>query len=391
MLLLDSSNLSVFEATDEILSNRTQLPPSISYERFETTARSHFCSLFLAAQFPAFRVGAETLVFVRLTEDRGWAWASRIRVRHLNELPVSDAYIGEEFLFLWPVPMAMNAYINFKEKARRLASGGGSSENAFVSAIKAHPPSLTFVPQHLAENSAIGTLKRISAKDMTAAQRLFVASLTPHASAFSVRSPGDKWSDALRDKDQSHLRNFLCTKPKEAVEDDGTRSETRLTRGRARKRQTRGGGGGGGGGGCVAAAAAFDLPDDLVERILSIHISQTMDSAVDMHVAIVAARFTCHQFRSAATAAMTRMLSVVTKAAHSLLGSDPMEPGEVQTLVHAAGITLRQALMLSPSRWDYYLRLRKRQEVADDNAFRPVPPGSAAARRCALLWGIAFV
>lgn len=381
MLLLDSSNLSVFEVEDEILSHRTELPPSISYERFETTARSHFCSLFLAAQFPAFRVSAETLVFVRLTDDRGWAWASRIRVRHLNELPVADAYIGEEFLFLWPVPMAINAYINFKEKARRLtSSGGGLLENAFVSAIKAHPPSLTFVPQRLGENSSIGTLKRVRAKDMTASQRLFVASLTPHSSAFSVRSPSDKWSQALCDKDQSDLRSWLCDKDHATAKDDaGVRSEVRLTRGRARKRQPRGGG------------CTFDLPDDLVERILSIHIAQTMDSASEMHATIMHVRLACRQFRRATTTAMTRMLFIVTNAAHSLLGSDPVEPGEVQTLVHAAGITLRQSLMLSPSRWDYYLRLRKRQEVADENAFRPTPPGSGAARRCALLWGISSV
>ena len=379
MLLLDSSNLSVYEVADEILSHRTTPPPSIAYEHFESTARSHFCSLFLAAQFPAFRVGAETLVFVQLTEDGGWAWASRIRVRNLDELPIPEAYLGEEFLFLWPVPMAINAYINFKEKARRLGNSE-TGEDAFVSAIKAHPPSLAFVPQNLDKNSAIGPLKRVGARDMTVSQRLFVASLTPHSSAFSVRSSADKWTEALRDKDQSQLRNFLHKKDPAAPCDGSARSKGPAagTRARARARSAR-------------SRVPFDLPDDVVERILSIHIAQNMDSAEDMKVAVTRARLVCCQFRSTATAAMKHMLVVVTKAAGSLLGNDPGEPSEVQTIVHAAGITLRQALMFRPARWDYYLRLRRRLEARDAASLHVIPRNYAATRRCALFWGISSV
>jgi len=379
MLLLDSSNLSVYEVADEILSHRTTPPPSIAYEHFESTARSHFCSLFLAAQFPAFRVGAETLVFVQLTGDCGWAWASRIRVRNLDELPIPEAYLGEEFLFLWPVPMAINAYINFKEKARRLGNDE-SSQETFVNAIKAHPPSLAFVPRDLDKNSAIGPLKRVGARDMTVSQRLFVASLTPHSSTFSIRSSADKWAVALRDKDQSQLRNFLHKKDPAAPCDVDTRPKGPAagTRARARARLPHG-------------CAPFDLPDDVVERALSIHIAQNMDSAEDMKVAVTHARLVCRQFRSTATAAMKRMLLVVTNAASSLLGTDPGEPREVQAVVHAAGITLRQALMFSPARWDYYLRLRRRLEARDAAALHLIPRDYAVARRCALFWGISSV
>lgn len=379
MLLVDSSNLSVYEVADEILSHRTAPPPSIAYEHFESTARSHFCSLFLAAQFPAFRVGAEMLVFVQLAGDCGWAWASRIRVRNLDELPIPEAYLGEEFLFLWPVPMAINAYINFKEKARRLGNSA-TAEGAFVSAIKAHPPSLAFVPQNLGKNSAIGPLKRVGARDMTVSQRLFVASLTPHSSAFPVRSSTDKWTEALRDKDQSQLRNFLHKKDPAAPCDGSARSKGPAagTRARARARSAR-------------SRVPFDLPDDVVERILSIHIAQNMDSAEDMKVAVTRARLVCCQFRSTATAAMKRMLVVVTNAAGSLLGNDPGEPSEVQVVVHAAGITLRQALMFSPARWDYYLRLRQRLEARDAASLHVIPRDCPATRRCALFWGISSV
>jgi len=381
MLLLDSSNLSVYEVPDEILSHRTTPPPSIAYEHFESTARSHFCSLFLAAQFPAFRVGAETLVFVQLTGDCGWAWASRIRVRNLDELPIPEAYLGEEFLFLWPVPMAINAYINFKEKARRLGNDE-SFQDAFVNAVKDHPPSLAFVPQNLDKNSAIGPLKRVGAKEMTASQRLFVASLTPHSSAFSTRSSSDKWTEALRDKDQFQLRNFLRKKDPATPHDGGARSKGRAdgTRARAKARPVRRG------------RVPFDLPDDVVERILSIHIAQNMDSATDMKATVTHARLVCHQFRSTATAAVKRMLAVVTNAARSLLGSDPSEPSDVQAVVHAAGITLRQALMFTPSRWDYYLLLRQRLEARDAASALLTRSGDyAATRRCSLFWGISSV
>ena len=376
MLLLDSSNLSVYEVADEILSHRTKLPLPITHERFEATARSHFCSLFLAAQFPAFRVGAETLVFVQLAREGGWAWASRIRVAILDELPIAEAYIGDEFLFLWPVPMAINAYINFKEKARRLSNGEPSSDE-FVNDIKAHPPSMTFVPQYIDKSGAIETLRQVRAKDMTTPQRLFVASLTPHSSAFSVRSPTDKWTEALRDKDQSQLRNFLQKRdPAPAAASCGAGPALR-TRGRSRKRLPHG---------CVP----FDLPDDVVERILSIHIAQNMECAEGMRLAMTRARLVSHQFRRMTNAAMERMLTLATKAAHSLLGSNPSEPSEVQTIVHAAGITLRQALQINPARWDYYLRLRQKLEQGDSSVPH-LAPYNHARHRCAVLWGIASV
>ena len=162
---------------------------------------------------PNFRVGAESLVFVRLAQDRGWAWASRIRVAHHRQLPITDLHIGEEFLFLWPVPMAINAYINFKEAARRSIALATLDEDqdalmTFVDAVKAHPPSFAFLPQQFRDHD-VETLREVRAKDLTVPQRLFVASLAPHSTAFATRSPADKWSDTMRAQDQKQLDRFL--------------------------------------------------------------------------------------------------------------------------------------------------------------------------------------
>jgi len=400
MLLLNSADLSVYEVAEEVVSHWARLPPAISFERFEATARSHFYGPFLAAHVPSFRVGAETLVFVRLARGRGWVWASRIRVAHRNELPIANAHIGEEFLVLWPVPMAINAYLNYKDRARRLSAGQDeATQTEFAAAIKAHPPSTTFVPQQFWEDS-IETARKLRAKDMTVSQRLFVASLTPHRTPFSPRLPGDKWTDALYAQDQLQLRRFLARHRLEGERQEEAAAAAAVTAAAEKQPRKR-----------VAEAFAaqpvtralvqrrrrarrrgcsLDLPDDLVERILSIHLAQSMERVAEMHEAAVRARLACQQFRRTTNAAIRCMLSTVAVAAHSLLGSCPREPDEVHLVVRAAGLTLRHALTLHPGRWHSYARRRlfmeKRDGARIEQATRMCP-----RHRCALLWGIGVV
>lgn len=389
MLLLDSTNLSVYEVAEETLSHWTHLPPPITFERFETTARSHVYGLFLAAHMPSFRVGAETLVFVRLAHERGWAWASRIRVAHNDQLPISDVLIGEEFLFLWPVPMAINSYINFKEAARHslaIAEGQQTALLDFVNAIKAHPPATAFLPERFREH-AVETVREVHAKDLTVPQRLFVASLMPHSTAFALRSPADKWTEKLYTQDQIQLDRFLqkhkaapaiASSPGGPTLRSRTQAQAQAQRGPQpqlhgqRRRHQR----------CV-----FDLPDDLVERILSIHLAQGMADVEEMQRAVASARLVGRQFHRTTNASVTRMIVAVTGAARSLLGVCPREPSEVQTIVHAAGLTLRHALALQPPKWRSYVRGRRLLEKYD----RRMPHASVRVDtrdRCALLWGI---
>lgn len=372
MLLLNSVDLSVYEVAEEVVSHRARLPPAISFERFESTARSHFYGLFLAAHLPGFRVGAETLVFVRLSHGRGWAWASRICVAHRNELPITNVHFGDEFLVLWPVPMAINAYINYKDRARRFpAEQDEAAQTGFAAAIKAHPPSTTFVPQQFWEDS-IETMRKLHVNDMTVSQRLFVASLTPHRTPFSPRLPSDKWAETLRAQDQMQLHRFLQKRqPDEKHQEENAIKARKQLVAVARTRRR---------------SCSLDLPDDLVERILSIHMAQNMECVAEMHETIARARLVCQQFRRTANAAIRCMLSTVATAAHSLLGNCPREPVEVQFVVRAAGLTLRHALALHPGRWHSYARRRLVVEKRDGvriEASRMCP-----RHRCALLWGI---
>ena len=135
---------------------------------------------------------------------------------------------------------------------------------------------------------------------------------------------------------------------------------------------------------------SLDLPDDLVERILSIHLAQSMERVAEMHEAAVRARLVCQQFRRTANAAIRCMLSTVAVAAHSLLGSCPREPDEVQLVVRAAGLTLRHALTLHPGRWHSYARRRLFIEKRDGARIEPATR-MCPRHRCALLWGIGVV
>lgn len=374
MLLLNSTDLSVYEVAEEAVSHRARLPPLISFERFESTAHSHFYGLFLAAHMPSFRVGAETLVFVRLPRGRGWAWASRICVAHRNELPIANVQFGDEFLVLWPVPMAINAYINYKDRARRFsAEQDQAAQTEFAAAIKAHPPSLAFAPQQFWEDPT-ATIRKLRVKDMTIPQRLFVASLTPHRTPFSPRLSNDKWAETLAVQDHVQLHCFLQKhapekERQEAEEGQSQKPLVAVARTQMRHRTT-----------------SLDLPDDLVERILSTHMAQNMECVAEMHETVARARLVCQQFRRTANAAIRCMLSTVSTAAHSLLGNCPREPVEVQFVVRAAGLTLRHALALHPGRWHSYAR--RRLVVERRNGARAEATRMCSRHRCALLWGI---
>jgi len=370
MLLLDSTNLSVYEIDNDVVVAHDTPPPCVPFYRFEVTARSRFCSLLFATQLPAFRVGVETLVFVQLTEGRGWAWASRIRVAHRGQWPIDDKEIGEEFIFLWPVPMAIHAYLNFKERARR-AVGISASSAAFVSAISQHPPSMEFVTQQ-SIGQAIGAARELRAKDLTVAQRLFVASLAPHTTSFAARAPEDLWTEKMHAEDQRSLNRFLGRAGTVPADDAHSSKSTP-----ARRRRRRG------------CTALFELPDDVVGRIACVHVSQCMGHTRDMQAAAAQLRLISQQFRRATDAALQQLLRTVTSATSSLLGDHPREPSAVQAVVNAAGLTLRHALLLK-GEWADYVRARweveQQYKYFGDNA-HPVPAHSARERQ-RLLWDV---
>ena len=69
------------------------------------------------------------------------------------------------------------------------------------------------------------------------------------------------------------------------------------------------------------------------------------------------------QFERATRSAAYRILDRVVGVSQSLLTDRPREPLEVQSVVHAACLTLRHALMLSRGDWAMYIRFRRRSLV----------------------------
>jgi len=370
MLLLDSTTLAIREVDAQVVSAPAS-PPCISFEHFETTARSAFCSAFLATRSSDNRIGTEALAFVRLSGGRGWAWASRIRVAHRDQLPIADLIIGEEFLFLWPVPMAINAYLSFREKLRQ--SGGVPAHWApLARAIDAHPPSMGFV-SHQRDGDAIDGTRVLRAKDLTVAQRLFVASLAPHTTAFSARAPTDRWSETLSDEDRRHLHHFLLTAGAGADDAEGAAAPCPAPRTGRRAR----------------ARAVFDASDDVVGRIACVCLSQSMADLDEMRLAVARLRLVSRQFRRATDAALHQLVRTVTATARSLLGDRPREPRDVQAVVQAAGLTLRHALALKDDGgWPSYALARLLVDRCSGGVVPKAVRALSPRARHRLLWDV---
>jgi hypothetical protein len=385
MLLLDSTTLAVYEIDDAALVMPNALPPPVAFEYFESAARSHLHNPSHMALFPAFRIQSKTLVFVKLANGRGWAWASRIRVVHGDEFPIRCGSIGGDFLFLWPAPMAINAYLSFRDRWWRTFATEWPEEVArFALHVQRHPPSMSSAVGPRA-GGAVGVGRKLRAMDLTVAQRLFVSSLAPHTAVFAVRSRTDRWSETLGDEDRRHLYHFSATATATAATAAAAAAATGARARCLQRRRRRGGG---------AARSAFDLSDDAAERVACVHLAQSMASLAEMGGAVAQLRLVSQQFRRATDAALQQLVRAASGAACSLLGDYPREPVSVQAVVHAAGLTLRRALALKDGDgWRAYARARAQVERCDGARLGPEPEGAAARERVArerkrLLWSV---
>lgn len=381
MLLLDSVNLVTYEVAEEKMKYWRGTSVPIPFEWFESTARSHQCSGFLASQYPSQGVRGETLVFLRMVDGKGWAWASSISVLHQKQFPIEETLIGKEFLFLWPVAMAFNAYLNLREYASR-DNTPTTHFSEFMRAIEDHPPTLGFVPG--SGTTRIDTVRQIPVEEMTVAQRLFVASLAPQIATFSTRIKCDTWSENLMSEDKHYFDRFVPggrgVAPPPRVSDSqkypcvggGVRTNAGPPASHTRRKNCR--------------KAPFDLPDDAVERFVCMCIGERMESMSDMQDAASNMRLVNRQFRRAVDATLQHLVHTVGCAARSLLGDRPRQPKYVQEIVHAAGLTLRFALTLDTS-WLSYIRGRRQVEMRARTVPGPVLIHSAHAKQ-QLLWNV---
>jgi len=351
MLLIDPRDLSVHEVDSERLTvadGVSVLAPS--------RATASFKCIFIHGRFPGCTVKHESLVFLKLRSGHGWVWASSISVVNDGKFPVDAPTLGDDFFFVWPVPVAINAFFEIKDK-RRMTMGIASP---FDEVVMDHPPCISYVPSKggLPGRLALPTVRKLTADQLTAAQRLFVASLVPHATPFAMRNHADKWCDRLGKRDQTQFEAWRATvgmpfaEPAPCSRGAGEQSEA-FAVGCAEQSNRL----------AAPSCTILDLPDELLERIVGAHLSECLWDTDLLQVKVRMCAITSVQFERATRSAAYRILDRVVGVSQSLLTDRPREPLEVQSVVHAACLTLRHALMLSRGDWAMYIRFRRRSLV----------------------------
>jgi len=214
------------------------------------------------------------------------------------------------------------------------------------------------------------TARRLTSRQLTVAQRFFVASLVPHASPFATRAPADLWCARLGQRDRTHFDAWRATHgahPPAAVSvappgcPSGPEKRQQATRA------------------FCAGCPLMTLPDELLEHILSLRVSACLHDVDQLKETVAGCVAVSAQFRRATWSVVHRMLESVVDAGLSLYVDDnPREPFEVQAIVHAAFLTLRHALMLERRDWGAYLRFRRRAPIRGNSM--------ASDQRRRLLW-----
>ena len=329
MLLLNPADLAVYRVSKEALvSKDDENVVTVNFDTFEQAARRSHSSLIMAmaAHFPSLSECCAPIVFIRLREGKGYAWASRVRVQHSGQYHViPDVHIlGEDLLLLWPVPMAINWFLICKERARLQPS-------STFSTIVDHPPNMGRAQCFQSDFEVDG---KVEASDLTVAQRIFIASLAPDLPAFATRIHTDDWCKRIRDVDANNFTNhFLATR--------GTARNTRgalvvvngTPKAPVKSKRKR----------LHASRVVLDLPDELVGRIVCHRLAEVL-SNVEAAVSVVAQLCAVsRQFRDCTRDAVDGMVARVCRVGHTLLGPTPSQPAYVQSVLWASGITLRHA------------------------------------------------
>ena len=354
MFLIDPCDLSVHEVAKDRITVAQGGSVSSSMEQEERTGI--LAGMCMREWFPLSWVEGETLVFVKLEEGRGWVWASSCTVRNAPHerdcgFPIADTTLGDDFLFLWPVPVAIHVYVNIKDKRRRQLT---SHNSAFHTQVLDHPPCFSYLPdkRDLPGSLKLPTVRKLSAMQLTVAQRLFVASLEPNATPFARRKPNDKWVAKLDKQDRAHYEAWRAAQqsrlpaPSRVDLDEAT---GRAARGRSRRVRRNHEG----------ACHLLSLPDDLLERVLSVCLSKCLHNLPEVRSTVAGLITVSSQFRRATWSVVDHMLERTARAAASLLTDNPREPSEVQAVTQAACLSLQFALRIVPGDWPYYLKLRR--------------------------------
>lgn len=379
MLLLDPTDFSLYRVSRKTVDNWEAVwsVSDMPFDAFEKAARTSYSSLIMeTARYPTFRVRARAIVFVRLRDGKGWAWASPMRVKHSG---LYQSVLGEEkmlaknMILLWPLPMAINAYLNFSERYRLNPNAMG------MRTVLDHPPPLQHAQRCPDDFELEG---KIAMSDLSLAQKFFIASLTPNLPAFALRQSADDWSRRLCEADGSNFAEVFASvsdqwrmKP---VHVDDVFPPALVARIEASKRRRHNRN-------APRSRVPLDLPDELVERIVCMRISEDMDRVERMAATVVSLNAVSHQFRVCTHDVVTRMLTHVRAAVGILCRHPSVDPRRVQADLWASGLTLRSAFSLYTAQQPCfigYVCMRRIVTSHEGNGGQP-----SAAQRRAILWG----
>lgn len=358
MLIIDPADLSVYRLPDDAATNaHGARVHTISFDKFEEAAHQSYSNLILAsAQGAGHLIRAGSIVFVHLKGNSNtYAWASRICVHHTYEYPhVQDWTLGDDFLLLWPVPMALHTWLGAKERAR--AVGHAADMDAPSRLLVEHPPSLC-QQKGLADIAHEG---KVEPCDLSVAQRYFVASLMPNLPHFALRQSGDDWCQRLKECEPP------VSKPRKVASRIAPSTNLFAL---PMPPPTRG-------------IVTPDLPDELISRIVSLRLSEDL-RAIETAVATVSRLgAVSRQFCACTRDTVERMLARVHPLCMQMNKHHPKSPAWVQSMLWASGLTLRCAFALDLDQWSVYVRQRRALVSHERGASEP----GDAAKRHALLW-----
>ena len=350
MLLIDPADLTVYSLPESAITNKDGPLGArhfIPFKTFEEAANKSYSNLILAAaqgSRPCIR--PEFIVFVHLKKSDGstaYAWASRICVHHNYDYPlVHNWTLGENFLLLWPYPMAIHSWLGFKERARNEAYIGTEGQM-----VVDHPPSLC-AQARLGDVAHEGV---VEFHKLTLGERYFVASLRPNLPRFALRQPEDDWCTRLSEKEARMMQPCLdlCHRPepKSLSEPWRTQPVSPLPAQHLRPPPNRGN-------------ATMDLPDELLSRILSMRLAEDLGAIQEAVATVEAVTLVSQQFCACARDTVARMLARVHPLCMQMHGKNPAPPAWIQIMLWASGLTLSSAFKLDLCKWPVYVRTRRK-------------------------------
>ena len=379
MLLLDPTDFSLYRVSAHTVNNWEAVwsVSDMPFDAFEKAARTSYSSLIMeTARYPTFRVRARAIVFVRLRDGKGWAWASPMRVRHngmYQSVLGDERMLAKNMILLWPLPMAINAYLNFSERYRRNPNAIG------MRTVLDHPPPLRHAQCCPDDFELAG---KVAMSDLSLAQKFFIASLTPNLPAFALRQSADDWSKRLGEADGSNFAEVFTSvsdqwrvKPVHVDDVFPPALVARIEASKAKRCKRN----------ALRSRVALDLPDELIERIACIRISEDMGRVEHMTAAVVSLNAVSHQFRVCTHGVVTRMLTHVRTAIGILCRHPSVDPRRVQADLWASGLTLRMAFSLFAAQQPCFIGYACMRRIFASHEGSGGQP--SAAQRRAILWG----